>query len=113
MNEFGIAFKEERKRAKKKLREVAEHLKLSTSYISDIEQGRKAPPDLGVVQNLQRFLSVSDDKLVKLAEKVRTTRPGEVAQRIQERPQLSELFYRVQGMTDEQLEQLINSTSNK
>ncbi len=108
MNEFGIALKEARKNAKVKLREVAAYIELSVGYLSDIEQGRKSPPDLETVRKLQDFLKVKNDKLVTLASVERTKMPTEVVQQIQNRPRLSELFFRAKNLNDEELEELIN-----
>ena len=108
MNDFGIALKEARLRVKKKLRETAEFIGLSISYLSDIEQGRKTPPDLETVRKLQDFLRVTDNSLIVLASEARTKRPAEVAQQIQQRPRLSELFLRAKNLSDEELEELIN-----
>ena len=111
MTQFGIALKEARKNAKKKLRETAAYIELSISYLSDIEQGRKAPPDLETVRKLQDFLRVKDDKLVSIASEERTKMPTEVVQQLQNRPRLSELFFRAKGLTDEELEELINQAT--
>ena len=111
MNEFGSALKEARINAKKKLRETAEHVTFSIGYLSDIEQGRKSPPDLETVRKLQDFLRVEGDKLVILASEARTKRPAEIVQHIQKRPRLSELFMRAKNMSDEQLEKLIEEAS--
>lgn len=111
MNEFGDALKEARIKAKKKLRETALWVNLSIGYLSDIEQGRKNPPDLETVRKLQDFLRVEGDKLVTLASEARTKRPTEVAQHIQKRPRLSELFLRAKNLSDEELEELIAKAS--
>ena len=112
MNEFGTTLKKARIKVKKKLREVSEHINLSIGYLSDIEQGRKAPPDLEIVKEIQKYLSVSDDRLLVLAEKARTTRPSEVAQNIHDRPTLSDLFFHVKDMSEEELEKLIRDVSD-
>ncbi len=111
MNEFGNALKEERIKARKKLRETAEYIDLSIGYLSDIEQGRKSPPDLETVRKLQDFLRVEGDKLVTLASEARTKRPTEIAQHIQKRPRLTALFMRAKNMSDEELEKLIAEAS--
>lgn len=111
MNEFGIALKEARQNAKKKLREIGEYMKLSIGYLSDIEQGRKSPPETETVRKLQDFLQVPDDKLVKIASEQRTKMPTGVVQQIQNRPRLSELFFRVKDVSDEKLEELIDQAS--
>lgn len=113
MSNFGTALKRARKAARKKLREVSEHVGLSIGYLSDIEQGRKAPPDLDVVEELEKFLLVSDSSLVKIADEDRTKRPSQVAQQIQERPELSELFFRVKDLPEKELEKLIEQLSKK
>lgn len=111
MSEFGIALKEARIEVKKTLRDVAAYIKLSIGYLSDIEQGRKSPPDLETVRKLQNFLRVSDDKLLKLALEERTKMPSEVVHQIQNRPRLSELFFRAKDLSDEELEDLINQAT--
>lgn len=111
MNEFGDALKEARIKARKKLRETAEHIGLSIGYLSDIEQGRKSPPDLETVRKLQDFLRVDGDKLVSLASEARTKRPTEIVQHIQKRPRLTDLFMRAKNMSDEELEKLIAEAS--
>ena len=111
MNKFGISLKEARKTAKKKLRETAAYINLSIGYLSDIEQGRKPPPDLETVRKLQDFLQVTDDALIIIASEERTKMPTEVIQQIQNRPRLSELFFRAKGLSDEELEELINQAT--
>lgn len=111
MNKFGEALKEARINARKKLRETAEYVNLSIGYLSDIEQGRKSAPDLETVRKLQDFLRVEGDKLVTLASEARTKRPTEIAQHIQKRPRLSDLFMRAKNMSDEELERLIEEAS--
>lgn len=111
MNEFGDALKEARIKARKKLRETAEHIGLSIGYLSDIEQGRKSPPDLETVRKLQDFLRFEGDKLVTLASEARTKRPAEIVQHIQKRPRLTDLFMRAKNMSDEELEKLIAEAS--
>jgi transcriptional regulator with XRE-family HTH domain len=107
MNEFGDALKEARLKAGKKLRETGEYIKFSIGYLSDIEQGRKNPPDLEAVRKLQDFLRVKDDKLIKLASEARTKRPAEIIQKIKDRPRLQELFFSAKNLSDEKLEELI------
>jgi transcriptional regulator with XRE-family HTH domain len=113
MNEFGEALKSARLAAKKTLREISTYVGLSIGYLSDIEQGRKAAPDLETVRKLQEFLRVAGDSLLILASESRTKRPTEIAQHIQNRPRLSELLARARNLSDEQLEELISKAINK
>jgi transcriptional regulator with XRE-family HTH domain len=111
MNDFGEALKDARQKAKKTLRETGAYVGLSVSYMSDIEQGRKSPPDLETVRQLQEFLRVKDGRLVLLASEARTTRPTEIVQHIQNRPRLSVLLARARNLSDEELEELITKAS--
>lgn len=108
MNEFGETLKQARIEAKKTLRETGAFVGLSIGYLSDIEQGRKNPPDLETVRKLQEFLRVKNDDLITLAADARTQRPTEVIQRLQQRTRLSELFFRAKDLSDERLEELID-----
>jgi len=105
MKSFGELLKEERKRSRKKLREVSEFSGLSVSYISDIEQGRKGPPDTEVVRKFESLFSSEEDLLVRAAETERERMPTQVVSRLQERPFLSELFFRIEKEPDEKLKQ--------
>lgn len=111
MNEFGEALKAARIAVKKTLRETGNYVGLSVGYMSDIEQGRKSPPELETVRKLQDFLRVENDALVILASKARTKRPTEIVQQIQNRPRLSELLFRARTLSDDQLEELISKAS--
>jgi transcriptional regulator with XRE-family HTH domain len=113
MNEFGEALKAARVAAKKTLREAGNHVGVSVGYMSDIEQGRKGPPDLETVRKLQDFFRVSDNHLVTLASDLRTRRPTEIVQHIQNRPRLSTLLARAKNLSDEQLEKLIEEASRQ
>jgi transcriptional regulator with XRE-family HTH domain len=113
MSEFGKALKQARLRANKTLREAGDHVGLSVGYVSDIEQGRKGPPELETVRKLQDFLRVDGDALVILASEARTKRPTEIVQHIQSRPRLSELFMRARNLSDEELEELIERASRR
>ena|ERR1044072_2642180 len=108
MGEFGKALKEARKKVKKKLRDLSEDIGLSISYISDIEQGRKSPPESEVVRQIQIALLVEDDKLVELAENERKKQPTRIVQKIQQRSRLSDMFFRAENMTDEELDKWID-----
>lgn len=104
MGDFGDALKAKRTAAKKKLRETSEATGLSVGYLSDIEQGRKGPPDVEVIRKLQDFLGISDDELMKLAERERTKMPSKMLQSLQAKPKLNDLFFRLKDLSDEDLE---------
>lgn len=110
MNEFGDALKKARVAVKKPLREVAQYIGVSIGYVSDIEQGRKGPPELETVRKLQEFLRVKNNELVALASDLRARRPSEIVQHIQNRPRLSVLLARAKNLSDAELEKLIEKT---
>lgn len=105
MNSFGELLKAERKRSGKKLRDVSAFANLSVSYISDIEQGRKGPPEIEVVRKFEELFETEKDLLVSAAESERGMMPTQVMSRLQERPILRELFFRIEKEPDEKLRQ--------
>ena len=105
MKRFGELLKEERKRSGKKLRDVSAFSGLSVSYISDIEQGRKGPPETEIVRKFEDLFSSEKNLLVRAAESEREKMPTQVVSRLQERPLLSELFFRIEKEPDEKLKQ--------
>lgn len=113
MNPFGIALKDAREKAGKKLREVKEAVDLSIGYLSDMEQGRKPPPDDKTIMKLETFLKVTGSRLLKAAREARTLRPTEVSQKIRKTPQLSELYFRVKDMSEEELQKVIDGIPKK
>ena len=50
MEKFAILFKKERLASGKKFREIANFIGKSIGYLSDIENGRRNPPDLSVIE---------------------------------------------------------------
>lgn len=107
MGEYGDALKVARTAAKKKLRETSEATGLSVSYLSDIEQGRKSPPDVQIVRMLQDFLGIADDAHVPLAERERTKMPTQMIQSFQSKPRLHDLFFRLKNLSEEELEDFL------
>ena len=96
------------------LRELSEYLDKSIGYLSDIEQDRKAPPDLDTVEKIELFLSIKDNYLLNLAVKQRKQRPVNVAQRIKMRPILTEVLLRADELfDDEELKQLLDVIEEK
>ena len=107
MESFGEAFRKARTEKKVTLRELGEHVGKSIGYLSDIEHGRKRPPKLDMVGEIEDFLGIIDARLMKLARKSRMRVPKDLARRIRMRPQLSTLLLRAENLSDEKLEALI------
>ncbi|EJO5348276.1 transcriptional regulator with XRE-family HTH domain [Clostridium tetanomorphum] len=62
-NKFGEFVSERRKEKKISLRKMAELLDLSPAYWSDIEKGRRNPPNINKLQEIANILGLSHDEL--------------------------------------------------
>ena len=107
MGKFAEAFKKARLSSGKKFRELKELTQMSIGYLSDIENGRRNPPEIAVVERIENFFGITDRHLVKLAKKERVESSEDVGYLIQGRPQLQELLLRADGLPDEQLTELL------
>jgi len=109
MESFSEAFREARINKKATLREIGEYVGKSVGYLSDIEHGRKRPPKLDIVSNIEEYLSIKDGKLLRLAAEVRRKVPKNVTQRIRMVPRLSEALLRAdEDLTNEEFDNLMN-----
>ena len=107
MSDFGLLFRKIRKERKVTLRHVAENIGKSISYLSDIERGRKDPPELNIVEKIEQLFGITDGRLVSLARRVRSQRPAELARRIQNRQRLQEALFRLDELSDEEIDRVI------
>lgn len=107
MNEFGRLFRDKRVAKRITLREISEAVGKSIGYLSDIEHGRKGPPDLETVKRIEETLGINDHSLLTVASKLRSNIPAEITQRIQMRPRLAEMLLRADKLSDEELDDLI------
>lgn len=108
MKGFGEALKKARVAKKITLRELSEYVGKSIGYISDVEHGRKGPPDLETVRKAEEFLGVQGAKLINLAAMLRGKIPKDLTQRIKMVPKLSEALLRADDdLTDEEFEKLL------
>jgi len=103
MASFGEAFRAARVANKVTLREIGEYVNKSIGYLSDIEHGRKRPPDLDTVSGIEEFLGIKDGRLMALARMGRK----DISKRIMARPQLQALLLRADDLDDEGLDNLI------
>jgi transcriptional regulator with XRE-family HTH domain len=107
MTTFGEALKQARLAKRVTLRELGSYLDKAISYLSDVEQGRKGPPDLETVRRIQEYLGVLDNSLVNLASKLRSKLPERISQRIQQHSQFRDALYRLDDLDDEQFDDLV------
>lgn len=67
-NKFGEFVSERRKEKKISLRRMAELLDLSPAYWSDIEKGRRNPPNINKLQEIAKLLGLSHDELDEMID---------------------------------------------
>lgn len=61
---FGDFLSQKRKEKGLTLRSIADKINLSASYISDIEKGRRNPPEINLLENLAEILSLTDEEKI-------------------------------------------------
>ena len=66
-SQFGQYISDARVKASKSIRDVARQLEISSTYLFDIEEGRRNPPSEGRIHRLAEILAISEDHLVNLA----------------------------------------------
>lgn len=101
---FAEALKSVRTAKRVSLRKLGEYVGLSIGYISDIEHGRRRPPDLETVRKMEEVLSVAEGKLVNLALQVRKKVPEGVSEVFYRNPRLAEALLRA---SDEEIAKII------
>lgn len=110
---FGQLLKDARKAAEKKLREVSEVSGLAVSVISDIEHGRRKPPELATVAKIEKFLGVGHKALTRAAEKESNLK-NEMRELINKRLQLNYALLRAaDGLTDKEVNKMIEDMQSK
>ncbi|MDD2389158.1 MAG: helix-turn-helix transcriptional regulator [Desulfobacterales bacterium] len=109
MKSFGKALKKARTAKRVTLRILSEHVGKSVGYLSDIENNRKRPPVLDIVEKMEECLGVYDGTLVALASQIRKKIPKEWTDRIMLTPKLSEALLRAdEDLTDKEFDDLMN-----
>ena len=86
-NKFGIYITEKRIEKEIGLREMADLLDISPSYFSDIEKGRRNPPNLSKIQEITQILKLSvqeTDYLIDIASETRGEIPMDLNDYIKE-----------------------------
>lgn len=85
---FGDFLQEKRKESELTLRALAEKLGWSAPYLTDIEKGRRNPPDLEKLNMLSDIFNLSEDEkkeMMELAGKKRETIAPDLPEYIMER----------------------------
>ena len=113
MKAFGNAWKSARVANRLTLRMVSEHLNLSIGYLSDIEQGRKGPPDLETVRKYEELVGIEDQSLLTFASKLKTKVRSDITHSLQMRSKLNEVMFRVKDLPDDELDKLIEDLDSR
>ncbi|MBU0995372.1 MAG: helix-turn-helix domain-containing protein [Proteobacteria bacterium] len=108
MRSFGEALKKARTARRVTLRVLGEHVGKSVGYLSDIENSRKRPPTLDIVEKIEEYLGINDNLLVTLASNMRKKVPKEWTDRIMMTPKLSEALLRAdEDLNDDEFDELM------
>ena len=67
-NQFGEFIAEKRKDKEISLRRMAELLELSPAYWSDIEKGRRNPPNINKLEELSKILQLSQEEIDRMID---------------------------------------------
>ena len=89
---FGEFLQKKREAKQITLRKMAEMLKMSTPYLSDIEKGRRNPPEMDKLDQIAQILLLSDEErtvMLDLAGKMRNTVAPDLPEYIMERDYVS------------------------
>lgn len=89
---FGEFLQKKREEKQITLRKMAEMLKMSAPYLSDIEKGRRNPPEMDKLDLIAQILLLSDEErtvMLDLAGKMRNTVAPDLPEYIMERDYVS------------------------
>ena len=89
---FGEFLQKKREAKQITLRKMAEMLKMSAPYLSDIEKGRRNPPEMDKLDQIAQILLLSDEErtvMLALAGKMRNTVAPDLPEYIMERDYVS------------------------
>lgn len=92
MNEFAKALRAARLLSGRTFREIARAIEKSIGYVSDLDSGRKNPPDEETVAKIEQLLDIHDGHLRKLAQDVRMSVPKHLKSLVTQQPKLSEFL---------------------
>lgn len=86
-NQFGEFIAEKRKEKELSLRKMAELIDLSPAYWSDIEKGRRNPPNINKLKEIAELLGLSQEekeKMIDMASEDRDEIPMDLPEYIKE-----------------------------
>jgi transcriptional regulator with XRE-family HTH domain len=92
MNEFGMAFRRARLNSDMTFRDIANKVGKSIGYLSEIENGKKNPPDQQLTQELEAALGITDGHLQAIAQDARFHLPSNINNLVRTQPRLGILL---------------------
>ena len=101
MNKFAKAFRMARLNSGRTFREIAAEVGKWIGYLSDIDSGRKHPPERSVVLRIERILGITDGHLARLADEARMSIPNNLKGLVNEKPELGEFLMMSQALLRE------------
>lgn len=82
---FSELFREAKFEAQITFRQIKAKTGLSIGYLSDVMQGRKRPPDLEIIKQIEEILGVNDSRLTNAAQKERKNNsPEELTKKLKD-----------------------------
>lgn len=115
MNAFAKMFRKYRVEGEITLREISEKIGKSIGFWSDVEHGRRLPPNSELVNKLENLLGIEEGRLSKLAEVIRET-PSDFNYLIKNNPQVADIartLLRAENeMTEEELRIKLQKVQN-
>jgi transcriptional regulator with XRE-family HTH domain len=110
MTSFGETLRKTRVAKRITLRQLSEFTEKSIGYLSDIEHGRRRPPDLETVNKMEDLLGIYDGSLVNMASKLRKNITHEFSNLFNRHPKLSEALLRAE---DKDIERIIKEIEER
>ena len=108
METFGNALKQARKSKRATLRELGDAIGKSIGYISDIEHGRKRPPDLDTVCKIEDFLGIKKGHLLNLAREIRNASTHAFRKKMETNPKLATVLLRTDALPENKRDQAVD-----
>jgi transcriptional regulator with XRE-family HTH domain len=113
---FGELFRQERKRSKKTLGQVAARLQISVTYLSDVERDTRPPLSIERIRDAAQYMEVQDDKLtamLKAAAAHQGSFPLRVPSTIKGREAGAALMRGWNSLDDDAFERIIEAVGEK
>lgn len=109
MSEFADAFRIARIKSNRTFRQLKDEVGMSIGFWSEMENGKKIPPDISIIKKVEKIFGITDDKLVKLAIRARIKSPSAIGQLIEGRPDLGEALFRLDKLPPDKLEEILQT----